>query len=407
MDSVPDEPAGRPSPSIFRDIAPQPVGTGLVAATVGYGSSVAIVIHGLSAVGATEAQTAFGLASLCIMMGLSGVILSLATRMPISVAWSTPGMALLGSMAGVQGGFPAAAGAFLVAGLLIMLTGLWTPLGRLVALIPRAISSAMLAGIVLKLCLAPFLALGQGGGLEAALVLAVIATWVVVGRFYRLWAAPAALLVALLALAVTTSGSPSLDLVPHAAFVVPAFDWPSMISIALPLYVVTMASQNIPGLAVLATFGFRPPTRPIFLATGGASVAGAVLGSPTINLAAITAALCAGPDAHRDPTRRYVSAIVAGLLYTALGLLSVPATALVTHSSPVLIEAVAGLALTGALGSSLLGAVQEDEERVPALLTFLVTASGLTALGIGAAFWGLVAGVVAHLLYRTGRRRAP
>jgi len=238
-------------------------------------------------------------------------------------------------------------------------------------------------------------------------VLAVIATWVVVARFYRLWAAPAALVVALLALGVTSTGSPSLDLVPHAALVVPAIDWQAMVSIALPLYVVTMASQNIPGLAVLSTFGYRPSTRPIFLATGGASAAGAFLGSPTINLAAITAALCAGPDAHPDPSRRYVSAAVAGLLYLALALLSVPATALVTRSSPVLIEAVAGLALIGALGSSMLGAVQDDNERVPALLTFLVTASGLTALGIGSAFWGLVAGVAAHLLYRTGRGRKP
>ena len=378
---------------MLRDVSPQSIGTGILAAVVGYGSSVAIVIQGLKGVGASEPQIACALAVLCFAMGLTGIALSVATRMPISVAWSTPGMALLASSATVPGGFPAAVGAFVFVGLLIMLAGLWSPLGRLIAAIPKPIASGMLAGIILKLCLAPFAALAS----VPLLALVIISVWVVVGRFFRLWAAPAALVVAIGAIAAE-AGLPHGQL-PAIEPVLPAFDWQSIASIALPLFVVTMASQNIPGLAVLATHGFRPKTRPIFLVTGAVSAATALLGAPTINLAAITAALCAGPDANADPKRRWVASAVSGLAYIALALIAGVATLLVARSSPVLIEAVAGLALIGAFGTSILAAVHEEIDRVPALMTFLVTASGLTVLGIGAAFWGLAAGLAVHLVY--------
>lgn len=383
---------------MLKHVSAQAIGIGLLVAIVGYTSTVAVVIHGLAAVGASQDEIVSGLAVLCVSMGLCGVILSLATRMPVSVAWSTPGMALLATLGTLKGGYPAAIGAFVVTGGLIMLTGLWTPLGRLVARIPRPVASGMLAGILLKLCLAPFEALTEVPGLA----LLVIAVWVVVGRFYRLWAAPAALVVAIAALALTTGGAPmagSGPLLPALTWVTPAFDWQATVSIALPLYVVTMASQNIPGLTVLANFGYRPSTRPIFLLTGAASAATAVTGAPTVNLAAITAALCAGPDAHADSARRYIAALAAGIAYVFFALLSGVATTLVTHSSPILIEAVAGLALIGAFGGSMLGAVQEEKDRIPALMTFLITASGYTVFGVGSAFWGLLAGVAVHVLY--------
>jgi benzoate membrane transport protein len=386
---------------MLRDVSIQSVGTGTLAAVVGYGSSVAIVIQGLKGVGADEAQIACALAVLCLAMGLTGVVLSAAMRMPISVAWSTPGMALLASSTTVPGGFHAAAGAFIAVGAMIMLAGLWSPIGRLIAAIPKPIASGMLAGIILKMCLAPFAALS----LAPLLALLIIAVWVAVGRFFRLWAAPAALAVAVGAIAMNSGGLPFGQL-PAITPVVPVFDWQAMASIALPLFIVTMASQNIPGLAVLATHGFRPKTRPVFLVTGAVSALSALLGAPTINLAAITAALCAGPDANPDPSRRWVAGAVSGIVYMAFALLAGIATVLVTRASPILIEAVAGLALIGAFGTSILAAVQDETDRVPALMTFLVTASGLTVLGVGAAFWGLVAGLAVHLIYARRSRAA-
>jgi benzoate membrane transport protein len=382
--------------SLFSDISGQSIGIGIVTAVVGYTSSVAVVINGMHAVGASPGQITSGLAILCVAMGLCGIGLSLATRMPVSTAWSTPGMALLSTLPTPAGGYSAAVGAFVVTGVLIMIAGLWSPLGRLITRIPRPVAGAMLAGILFKLCLAPVAALGE----VPIFAVPVILTWLVVGRFYRLWAAPAALAVALAAMAFGGQGSAQQLALPTLEFVQPSFDWQTLISIALPLFIVTMASQNIPGLAVLNTYGYHAQTRPIFLSTGGLSAVTALLGGPTINLAAITAALCAGPDAHAQPERRYTAAVVAGLVYVLIfSLLAAIATSLVTASSPILIEAAAGLALVGAFGTSMLGALQDEKQRLPALATFLVTASGFSLYGIGAAFWGLCAGLVVHFLY--------
>lgn len=385
--------------ALLADSSAQSIGTGILVAIVGYASSVAVVIHGLSAVGATEPQIVSALVGLALSMGLAGIFLSWRSGMPISVAWSTPGMALLAGMSALPGGFASAVGAFVIVGVLIMVTGIWKPLGDLVARIPRPIASAMLGGILLKLCLAPFVALRE----VPLLALAIIVTWLVVGRFARLWASPAALLVAIAGLIATTGSNIGPMAAPSMALLVPTFDWQAIASIALPLYIVTMASQNIPGLAVLAANDYKPDVRPIFLLTGAASAVSAVIGAPTINLAAITAALCAGPDAHADRQRRYIAAIVAGAAYVGFGLLAGAATTLVTRASPILIEAVAGLALIPAFGSAMLAAVQDEAERIPALTTFLITASGLSVFGIGSAFWGLAAGVLVHLLYRFGR----
>lgn len=376
--------------------------SGLLVTVVGYASSAAIIIKGLDAVGATPDQIASGLAVICLMIGLLGIGLSRWTRMPIAIAWSTPGMALLATTGAVEGGFPAAVGAFVVTGALIVASGLWEPLGRWVAAIPRPIANAMLAGVVMKLCLAPFVALGK---LPLA-ALAVLATWLVLFRFARLWAAPAAAAVALAVIAVTADGSTqSLALrLPPVALVLPVFDVDALISIAVPLFLVTMASQNIPGYAVLATYGYHPQFRPLLLVTGLASLIGAPFGAPTVNLAAITAALCAGPDAGPDPARRWIVAVVAGIAYVAISVLAAVAVGLVTRSSPLLVEAAAGLALLGALGASLTGALAEEKERVPALLTFLTAASGLSWHGIGPAFWALVVGLAVHLFLS---RRAP
>lgn len=384
--------------SIREDFSVQALGQGLLVALVGYASSVAVVIQGLSAVGATVPQIASGLVALGIAKGIVAVAASWWLRMPISIAWTTPGLALLATTGAVAGGFPAAVAAFIAVGALIMLTGLWSPLGRLVAAIPKPIASGMLAGILLKLCLAPFVALGKLPLLAGAVLL----TWLVVLRFARGYAVPAAVIVALggMALDAPFAGMTASDFVPRLEFVMPVFTWEAMVNIALPLFVVTMAGQNLPGLTVLATYDYRPPVPPLLLSTGAASALGALFAMPTINLAAITAALCAGPDAHPDPARRYVAGIFGGVGYMLLAALAGIAAVLVARSPPLLIEAVAGLALIGAFGSAMLNAVQDEDGRLPGLMTFLTTASGFSLFGIGSAFWGLVLGLAVHQLLR-------
>lgn len=390
--------------SIREDFSVQAMGQGLLVALVGYASSAAILIQGLIAVGASVPQVASALLTMSFLLGLVAITLSWRLRMPISIAWSTPGMALLATTGAVAGGFPAAVAAFIVVGALIVLTGFWTPLGRLVAAIPKAIASAMLAGILFKLCLAPFLALGKAPWVAGAILL----TWLFFTRVARAFAVPAAVAVALVAMAFDKpfAGMAAADFVPHLEFVMPVFTFEAMINIALPLFIVTMAGQNLPGLAVLGVYDYRPPVAPLLMSTGAASAAGALFGMPTLNLAAITAALGAGPDAHADPARRYIAGIFGGVGYLGLAALAGIAAVLVARSPPVLIEAVAGLALIGAFGGAMLNAVQDEDGRVGGLVTFLVTASGLSLFGIGSAFWGLVIGLTVHHVLRFGARAA-
>ena len=375
----------------------QAAAAGLLAACVGFASSFAVVVHGLRAAGASEAEAASGLMAVAIAMGVCGIYLSLRTRLPISVAWSTPGAALLASSQMVDGGFPAAVGAFLVAGMLVVIAGQWKPLARAVAAIPASLANAMLAGILLMLCLAPVKAVAQ----MPMIALPIVVVWAIMARFKRLFAVPVAVLVTVVAIVLTADTSVSIgSLWPQPIFITPVFTIPSLIGIAIPLFIVTMASQNIPGMAVLALNEFRPDAGPLFTVTGLFSLLAAPFGGHAVNLAAITAALCAGPDAHRDPARRYWSALVAGGVYVVFGLLAGLATALIAVSPPVLIEAVAGLVLLGAFGNSLLAAVSEPADREAAVITFVVAASGLTLFGIGGAFWGLVAGGAIRMLSR-------
>lgn len=390
------------SRSFSADFSAQAGIQGLIVALVGYASSAAIVIAGLKAMGATTAEIASGLLLLGIGKGIAAIGLSLWTRMPISIAWTTPGLALLATSPVPQGGFGAAVGAFIVTGGLIVLAGVWPMLGRLVAAIPKPIASAMLAGILLKLCLAPFVALKS----MPLAALAIIVTWLVVYRFARLYAVPAAVLVTLGC--IWGQGGEALGglafSLPRPEVVMPLFTAETMVNIALPLFIVTMASQNITGLAVLATFDYRPDPRLGLAVTGALSALTAPFGAPTINFAAITAALCAGPDAHPDPARRYVAAVTSGVGYMALAVLAAVAADFVTRSSPILIEAAAGLALIGAFGGSMFAAVQSEDARLPALVTFLVTASGFSFWGIGAAFWGLVIGCAVWWFERVGAK---
>ncbi|MBN9033787.1 MAG: benzoate transporter [Rhizobiales bacterium 63-7] len=379
---------------MLKDFSLQSLFMGCLTAFVGFASSFAVIIQGLKGVGATDLEAGSGLMALSVSMGVCAIVLSLATRLPISIAWSTPGGALLATTGAVVGGFPAAVGAFIVCALLIVIAGLFKPLGRAVAAIPAPLANAMLSGVIIGLCFAPVKAISA----DLWLGLPIVVAWVVIGSFKRLFAVPAALVAFVLVLVFGVDIPPdafaalSKSLAPPVEFVLPVFNWQALVSIALPLFIVTMASQNIPGIAVLKVNRYEPDPGPLFAATGLFSLFSAPFGGHAVNLAAITAAMCAGEDAHPDPKRRYWAAVIGGLGYVIFGLLAGVVTAFVALAPPILIQAVAGLALIGAFSGSAVAAFQAPETREAAALTFLITASGVSFGGISGAFWGLLAG---------------
>lgn len=385
----------------------QPIGAGLVGAITGFSSSFAIVVAGLQVVGASPTETASALLVLTVLQGVLGIVYGLWFRMPLSFAWSTPGAAVLVAAHATTGDFRAAVGAFVLCGVLLLVTGLWPALARAVTRIPKPIASAMLAGILFPICLAPVLAAVE----LPALGLPIVITWLVFARLASRWAVPAA--VAALVIVVMVSGEgaalePSA-LVPVIAVTWPVFDPIVLVSLGLPLYVVTMAGQNVPGFEVLRTFGYpHPPARAILTGAGLATLIGSIFGAFAFNLAAITAAMMAGPDAHPDRDRRWVASVTGGIAYVVMGLGAGAATALAAVTPPLLITAVAGLALFGAFATATAGALEEPATRVVAVITFLVVASQLAVAGIGSAFWGLVVGGVVMLwLSAWPRRRTP
>jgi benzoate membrane transport protein len=383
----------------------QPFIAGALAAIVGYASTFTLVLAALTAAGASPQQAGSGLMSVCIAIGILNIIVSARIRLPVSFAWSTPGVAFLLTVGEPLGGFPAVAGAFLFAAGLIVLTGLIKPLARLIAAIPAAIANAMLAGMLLSLCLAPVTAVAE----MPALAIPVLLAWVIGLRFARRYAVPIAVVVTGILLATTTHlPAGALDGTwPTLVPVMPAFTLDAIVRIGLPLYVVTMASQNLPGIAVLKANGFTPSPAPLFILTGLGSAATAFFGGHSSNLAAITAAICAGPEAHPDPDKRWPAPIAAGAVYLLLAPGAALAAAFIAASPPLLIQAVAGLALLSSLAAALAGALAVEETRLPAILTFVATASGITIIGVGAPFWGLVGGIAMLAMMRLGVRPLP
>lgn len=380
---------------MIKDFSLQAFFMGCLVAFVGFASSFAVILQGLSAVGATQEQAASGLLALSISMGLLGIVLSIWKKMPISAAWSTPGAALLATAAIPEGGFAAAVGAFLVAGVLLTAAGVWKPLGRAVNAIPTPLANAMLSGILIGLCFAPFKAVA----FDPILGMPILAAWIIGGRINRFLAIPAALaafiVVLMLAVELPENMVVTLSnaLVPSWEFVVPVFNLSSLVGIAIPLFIVTMASQNIPGAAVLRINNYDPEPGPLFTISGVFSFLSAPFGGHAVNLAAITAAMCASEDAHPDPARRYWSAVIAGAVYILFGLLAGVAIAFISLAPAILIEAVAGLALIGAFSASAVAAFKEPSTREASAVTFLTAASGMSLFGISGAFWGLLAGL--------------
>ena len=384
----------------------RPIVAGIVTALVGFTSSFAVVLAGLKAVGANPAQAASGLLALTLAVGLGVVLLAWHSRVPVTLAWSTPGAALLAASGAADGGWPAAVGAFLATGVLIALTGLVPALGRLMARIPTSLAQAMLAGVLLQLCLAPFKALGT----VPLFVGPVIICWLLLMRFAPRWAVPGALLVALgvivIALAANGTALPHTTLLPTLAWTTPSFSLQAMAGIALPLFVVTMASQNVPGVAVLRSFGYGTPWRPAMLVTGAGTALGASFGGHAINLAALSAALAAGEEAGHDRSRRWVAGFTSGLAYLVLAAFSAALVTLVNAAPAGMLEAVAGLALLGTLAAAVSAALADPEDRIAPSVTFLAAASGLAFLGIGSAFWALAAGLLVRAVLKPRLPRA-
>jgi benzoate membrane transport protein len=348
-------------------------------------------------------QAASGLLALCVAQGLLSIVLSLRWRQPVNIVWSTPGAALLVGAGLPHGGFGIAVTAFLLTGLLILAAGLYRPLARAVSAIPLSLASAMLAGVLMELCLAPIQAVAH----LPALALPIVIAWALGWSFARRYAVPIAVLVATVVVVSTTRIPASVQALAWARpqFVTPTLDLLRAAGIAIPMFIVTMASQNVPGLAVLRGNGYDVPVGKVFVTTGVGTLVVAAFGGHALNLSAITAALCAGPEADANPARRYIASVAAGVCYIVLGLCAGFAAVLIAASPPLLIQAVAGLALLGSLASAMGGALADESQRLAAITTFVTTASGVSIGGIAGAFWGLVAGGLMLLLDPVYRRR--
>jgi benzoate membrane transport protein len=377
----------------------------LVATVAGVGGTLPIVLAAAQAVVASAAETSSWVAGLGIATALSALVLSLRYRMPIITAWSTPGAALIASTSGVPS-FAAAVGAFVLAAVLVLLTSAIRPLGRLIEKIPASIAAAMLAGILLRLVIAMI----EFAPDAPLLVLPLIALFLVVRTFWPavsslvVLAAGAALACAL-GLTKPIAGLGFSELV----IVMPAWDAATLVGLGLPLYLVTMASQNLPGFAVLRAAGYQPPTQPVLAATGAVSLGTAFLGAHTSNLAAISAALCTGSDAHPDPAKRWITGPFYAAWWALLALFGASFIGLFAALPPALLATVAGTALLGSLATAMGTALAAANERLAAAATLAVTASGVTLIGIGSAFWGLVIGLAIlglDRLLQTGKRAA-
>lgn len=366
-----------------------------VAAIVGFGGTLAIIIAAAGAVGATQLQTASWVTAICLAMAVETAWLSWRTKMPVITAWSTPGAALIAASSGFSMG--EAVGAFIVTGLLLIATGLFKPLTRLIAKIPASVASGMLAGIVVTF------AVGAARTIPADpwLILPLVAAFFVVRLFNPALSVLVVLVGGGLAAFLTgrVGGMPAPEL-STLTLIAPQFSATAIIGLAVPLYLVTMASQNLSGLAVLKADGYDPEPGPLIGVTGLGSVLTAPFGASTTNLAAISAAICTGPDVHPDPAERWKTGPFYALAYLVFAVFGASLVAIFSVLPQSLIALVAGLALMGSLANALSIALRDEGERMAATVTFAATASGLTLFGIGSAFWGLVGGLIVILLGR-------
>ena len=395
----------RPAFSPLADLSLSAASAGFVAVLVGFTSSVAIVFQAATALGATPAQLASWMWALGLGMGLCSALPSLWLRQPVMVAWSTPGAAVLAT-AGVAGGYgmAQATGAFIVCALLVTLFGVTGWFERLLGRIPMPIASALLAGVLTRFGLDAFVALKSA----FTLVLLMLVAYLVGRRLWARYAVPGVLVVGVAyaaALGQLHLGGVQWGLT-MPVFTAPEFTWRATVSLALPLFVVTMASQNLPGVAAIRAAGYDElPISKLITLTGLATLVLAPFGAFALNLSAITAAICMGREAHPDPGKRYMAAVCCGALYCVIGLFGAAVTGLLAAFPRELVAAIAGLALLGSIGGGLALALRDDAYREAALITFLVTLSGVGLAGIGSAFWGVVAGAAALFVQQWRPRR--
>lgn len=387
----------------FKDLSLSAFTAGFVAVLVGFTSSVAIVFQAAQAFHATPAQITSWMWALGLGMGLCSLVPSLWLRKPVMVAWSTPGAAVLAT-AGLAGGFSMAeaVGAFMVCAALITVAGVTGWFERVMNRIPMEIATALLAGVLARFGLDAFAAAQTA----LPLVLLMLGTYLLARRLLPRYAVVLTLLVAVAYAALRGQmvwSAVTLELaIPQ--FTAPVFTWSAAISLALPLFVVTMASQNLPGVAVMRATGYAMPVSRLITLTGVATLVLAPFGAFALNFSAITAAICMGPEAHEDRARRYTAAVSCGAIYVVIGLFGAVITGLLTAFPKELVVAIAGLALLGTIGAGLATALQNEPHREAALITFLVTLSGVAIAGVGSAFWGVVAGSVALFVQEYARR---
>ena len=386
-----------PPRHLLKDLSLSAIAAGFVTVLVGFASSAVIVFQAAQSLGASPEEISSWMWALGLGMGLTCIGLSLRYRMPVVTAWSTPGAAMLiGSVAGLP--LSDAIGAFLMSALLIAASGFSGLFERMISRIPASLASGMLAGVLLRFGIDAFAAMKT----QLGMVLTMFAVYLLARRLLPRYAVILTLLVGIAfaaGLGLLRVDGLSLELA-KPVFTTPTFSLAAIVGIALPLFIVTMASQNVPGVAVIRASGYAIPISPVVGWTGLVNLLLAPFGAFALNLAAITAAICMGREAHEDAARRYVAAIAAGVFYVVVGLFGATVAALFAAFPKELILAIAGIALLGTIGNSLAAALRDEAEREPALVTFLVTASGLSLAGIGSAFWGLLAGAVTLLVLR-------
>ena len=389
--------SGSSSSRLLRDFSLSAVAAGFVTVLVGFTASAVIVFQAAQALGASEAEIASWMWALGLGMGLTCIGLSLRYRMPVVTAWSTPGAAMLiASTAGLP--YPEVIGAFVLSALLMAIAGFSGVFERSLNRIPASLASGMLAGVLLRFGLDVFVSMQT----QLGMALTMFVTYLCGRRLFPRYA-----VIATLVMGIAIAGATGLLHVDgvrlefaRPVFTLPSLSLASVFGIALPLFIVTMTSQNVPGVAVIRASGYEVPISPVIGWTGVANLLLAPFGAFALNLAAITAAICMGREAHQDPERRYVAAVFAGLFYVLVGLFGATVAAVFAAFPKELVMAIAGLALFGTIGNSLAAAMREESDREPALIAFLVTASGISLGGIGSAFWGLVAGAVTLLVWR-------
>ncbi|MDH2435790.1 benzoate/H(+) symporter BenE family transporter [Pokkaliibacter sp. MBI-7] len=386
---------------MFKSLSLTTVVAGFIAVLVGFTSSAVIIFQAASAAGASPAEVSSWLAALGIGMGVTSIGLSLRYRMPVLTAWSTPGAALLvTSLAGVP--MSAAIGAFVFSAILITLCGVTGLFEKMMDRIPKGLAAAMLAGVLVHFGLNVFSAMQT----QLLLALAMFVTYLIAKRVTPRYA-----IILVLAIGVIIAGAKGLLhfdnvtlAVAQPVWTTPTFDLTTLIGVGIPLFVVTMASQNVPGVAVIRASGYNMPISPLITWTGIASLVLAPFGGYALNLAAITAAICMGKEAHEQPEKRYMASIWAGFFYLITGVFAATIAGLFAAFPKELVLTIAGLALFTTISNSMAMAMHDDRQREPALITFLITASGLTLFGIGSAFWGLIGGVLAMLVLNWGKR---